>query len=277
MVKLYAEPLGEHVEVPDEPKRVVSLAPAITETLYELGAWDSVVGVSIYCNKPPAAREKPKAGSYWKVMHSRLEELKPDLVLITTGAQLKVLGELREKGYTVFPISLPISLHGLFEYFVKIGAVVNKTEEARALVRRLEDRLRPLRGVLSGLRIHYEIDLGGPVAPGAISYIADAIAYLGAQTTFQRAKESWVIGPSSEAIRSFDPDLFVFELPMGAPREPSWALQRLKERGLDDLRAIREGRLLLLDYDSLAHYGPSFFSALEELAKRAAESAGRGA
>lgn len=277
MVRLFAEALGEQVEVPDNPERIVSLAPAITETLYEIGAWSSVAGVSIYCNKPPEAKDKPKAGSYWKVLHSKLEELKPDLVLITTGAQLRILRELRDRGYVVFPVSLPISLHGLFEYFVKVGIVVNRAEEARDLVRRLEDRLRPLKGALSGLKIHYEIDLGGPVAPGAISYIADAFSYLGAETTFQRVRESWIVGPSSDAIKAFDPDLFVFELPMGSPKEPSWVLKRLEERGLGDLRALREKRLLLLDYDSLAHYGPSFFTALEELVERALRSAGRGA
>jgi len=56
VVELFSEVLGRAVEVPDRPQRIVSLAPAITEALWRLGAWDRVVGVSHFCHKPREAR-----------------------------------------------------------------------------------------------------------------------------------------------------------------------------------------------------------------------------
>src|SRR5690348_16024585 len=47
-----------------KPARVVSLVPAITETLFALGLGDRVVGVSAYCDFPPEARSLPKVGTF---------------------------------------------------------------------------------------------------------------------------------------------------------------------------------------------------------------------
>lgn len=273
MVKLYAEALDREVEVPDSPQRIASLSPAITEILYLLGLKDRVAGVSIYCNKPPEAKEKPRVGSYWKVLYSKLEPLNPDLVLVTTGAQLVAMRELVQKGYAVFPISLPLTMPGLFEYVVKVGAVVGELERARELARQLEEEARELKGALSGIKIHYEIDLGGPVSPGGLSYIADSLRYLGARSTFDAKRESWVINPDTAAIKAFDPDVFAYEFQLGVEFEKGWLLPRLEGRGLGDLRGVREG-LVLMEYDSLAHYGPSFFKALRTLVSRVRERGG---
>ena len=268
MVKLYAEALDRYVEIPEEPMKIVSLAPAITETLYMLGLEDRIAGVSIYCNKPERAREKPRVGSYWKVMYSKLEPLNPDLILVTTGAQLTVLRELVERGYTVYPVSLPVTVHGILEYIVKVGMVVGKFREARRLAWSLEDKLVRLKGALRGVKVYYEIDLGGPVAPGAYTYIEDALEYLGVETPFSSTRDTWIVNPDPSAVKSFNPDVVVFEAPYGATDKERYALRKLEERGLADLEAVKAGRLVVLEPDSLAHYGPSFFDTLQQLASR---------
>ncbi|MEM1939589.1 MAG: ABC transporter substrate-binding protein [Acidilobaceae archaeon] len=265
MVKLYAEPLNMYVDIPEKPERIVSLAPAITETLFKLGLEDRVVGVSIYCNKPLEAKNKPRVGSYWKIMYNKLEPLNPDLILVTTGAQLVVLGELIERKYTVYPISLPVTLYGLLEYIIKIGVVVGEVKKARDLVIELEEKIYRLKGSLRGLRVHIEIDLGGPTAPGAITYITDTFNYLGASTTYDNVRDTWIINPETRTIIDYDPDIYIYELPYGAPTRLEWVIERLEKRGLGNLRAIKEKRLIILEPDNLAHYGPSYFKTLEEL------------
>jgi len=265
MVKLYAEALDRYVEVPEEPRRIVSLAPAITETLYMLGLKDMIAGVSIYCNKPREAREKPRVGSYWKVLYSKLEPLNPDLILVTTGAQLKILGELVEKGYTVYPISLPVTVQGILEYIVKVGIVVNRFKNARRLAWDLESKFTRLRGVLDGVKLYYEIDLGGPVAPAAHTYIVDALEYLGVETPFSDIRDTWLVNPDVKRVIEFNPDVVVFEAPYGVDDLLGYAMRRFRERGLDVLEAVKRGRIVVLEPDSLAHYGPSFFEILGEL------------
>ncbi len=274
-VKLYSEALGREVEVPERPSRIVSLAPAITETLFLIGAGPRVVGVSVFCSKPPEARRLPKVGSYYKVNYKALEELEPDLVLTTTGAQSGVLRELVEKGYRVYPISLPISVYGVLDNIVKTGIVVGELRGARRLAAQLASRLPPLRGALEGVRLYYEIDLGGPVSVGAHSYILDALEYLGAETPFSKDRIPWVINPDPERIREFDPDVIVYEVKPFSKDTPERVKRLFEQRGLGGLKALREGRLVLLPPDSLAHYGPSLIEAMEDLVRRVREALAR--
>ncbi|GAB6147523.1 helical backbone metal receptor [Stetteria hydrogenophila] len=273
-MRVFSEVLGRDVEVPERPGRIVSLAPAITETLYRIGAWDRVAGVSVFCFKPEEARGKPRVGSYYKVNYRLLEEIKPDLILATTGAQRRLVWELVERGYTVYPVPLPVTLYGVLDGIVVVGIVAGAVGEARRLAGELSARLPGLRGSLSGVKVYYEVDLGGPVSAGAHSYIADALNYLGARTPFDGLRQPWVVNPDPEVVKRFDPDVVIYEFkPLDRPSLEK-AVKRLEARGLGSLRAVREGRILPLPGDSLAHYGPSLIETLEEVASRVAELAG---
>ena len=72
---------GRRVDVPDHPRRLISLAPSITETLFALGLGDSVVGDTDYCEYPPEAKLKPHVGPILNPNLERIVALKPDLVL----------------------------------------------------------------------------------------------------------------------------------------------------------------------------------------------------
>lgn len=255
-VKVFSEVLGREVEVPEEPERIVSLSPALTETLFMLGLGERVVGVSFYCNKPQEVRRKPKVGSYWSVNWKKLDELKPDLILVTTGAQRRVLEELARR-YTVYPVPLPVSVPGIIDQVVQVGIVTGAMREARALARNLQEAVLNIKGSLSGVKIYYEVFLGGPVTFGAHTYLADLFDLMGATTPFGSERVTWITNPSPDRVKSFDPDVVIYEpSPYGRvdPRE------MLAKRGLDGLRAVEEGRLVVLEPDSLAHYGPSLLT-----------------
>ena len=267
MVKVYSEALGLEIEVPDEPKRIVSLSPAITETLYRLGLADRIAAVSYFCHKPPEAREKPKVGSYLKVEYEKMEALEPDLVLTTTGAQRKVLEDLvkrgMEKGYTVYPIPLPVTAYGILDEITIIGMLTGRIKEARSLAARLASEYTGLRGSLTGVKVYYEIFLGGPVSAAAHSYVQDILEFLGAVTPFAGERKTWVIEPDPGVIREFDPDVILYEKSPYAPIDEEKIRADFEKRGLGDLAALREGRLVILEPDTLAHYGPSIFEDLK--------------
>ncbi|MEB3780396.1 MAG: ABC transporter substrate-binding protein [Desulfurococcales archaeon] len=267
-IKLYSETLGREVEVPETPKRIVSLSPAITETLYLLGLEDRIAGVSVFCHKPPEARKKPKVGSYYKVDYKKLEELKPDLILTTTGAQLKVVRELEEKGYTVYPIPLPITVYGILDEIVTIGIVTGEIPKARKLAAELNMKLSKLYKTLNGVKAYYEIFLGGPVSAGAHSYIADAFDYLGVETPFTHHREPWVINPDPQRIIEFDPQIIIYEQSPYIETTIEKIKREMTERGLENLKPLREDKIIILPPDTLAHYGPSLIDSLQMLTHR---------
>lgn len=81
--------IGRRVIIPRTPQRVVSLAPGITETLYELGLDKEIAGVTSYCNWPPRVRQKPRIGGFTNLSIEKIVSLKPDLIIATADGNRK--------------------------------------------------------------------------------------------------------------------------------------------------------------------------------------------
>ena len=73
--------LGRSVTLPDNPQRVVCLAPSLTETVYALGLGAIVVGVTDFTDYPPEAQTKPSVGGLTDASLEKIISLHPDLVL----------------------------------------------------------------------------------------------------------------------------------------------------------------------------------------------------
>jgi iron complex transport system substrate-binding protein len=88
LLSLFASILIQAFHCPDAvaeaPKRIISLAPNITEILFALDLGDRVVGDTIYCDFPGAAKGKPKVGGMSNPSIEAVISLKPDVVIMTT-------------------------------------------------------------------------------------------------------------------------------------------------------------------------------------------------
>jgi len=262
MRRVYNEILGKYIEVPENPS-IVSLAPSITDILNEIGVWDNVVGVSIYCNIPEKAKEKPRVGAYLKVMYKRLDELEPDIIFTTTGAQRNTTLELADKGYKVYPVKLPLSLYGIIENVFEIAGVLDKVDKAISLSKEYIDILSNIKDSLSG-RVYYEIDLGGPITAGKLSYIHDALEHIGLNNIYGEEYVTWT-QPDFNYVQEKNPDIILYEKKPGAEASIDHLKKIFEERGWSDVEAVKRGRIYVLEPDSLAHYGPTLYKILEDL------------
>ncbi len=266
-MKVYSEVLGTHVEIPENPSRIVSLAPSITETLYELGAESLVVGVSHFCSKPPRASEKPRIGSYLAVNYAELERLEPDLILTVSGAQLGVSRELHERGFPVYPLPLPTTTYGILDLVVNVGRLVGLQEEAYRLATRLARRLASIKPLDPPVKGYYEVDLGGPITVGRFSYITSSLKLLGVDNVFSQDPKPY-LEPDPSRLAEAEVEVVIYEASPHKPLTTKTLRGILEERGLARSRALREGRIVLLEPDSLAHHGPSHVKVLEELSAK---------
>lgn len=120
------------------PKRVVSLIPSITESLFDLGIGDRLVAITDYCIYPQEkVANLPKVGG---VINPRVEKIisfHPDLVLANREENKKSTVEaLREAGITVwvmFPKTVRESLDDLWNL-----ARIFRSEKAFARLEFLE-------------------------------------------------------------------------------------------------------------------------------------------
>ncbi len=84
---------------PDEPSRVVSMAPTITELLFELGMGDQVVAVTRYCDWPDEAAELPTIGGMLDPDFEAILAVEPDVVVgVIDGADHGVVERLEGAG-----------------------------------------------------------------------------------------------------------------------------------------------------------------------------------
>ncbi len=260
--EIYSEILNKYLEIPDEP-RVVSLAPSITDSIAVLDRWDLLVGISIYCKVPDGLPEKPRVGSYLKVLYRRLNELNPDLILLTTGAQRGVMDELSSKGYKIYPIPLPTSIYGILENLYIIGSILDAVENALNRISSYISLLNEIRSERLGT-VYYEVDLGEPITVGASSYINSSLYHIGLLNIFSRYMKAY-FKPDFKVIKHRDPDFIIYEMSKAREVSLDGLIKIFYERGWNDLKAVREGRVIILPQDSLAHYGPAHFDTLREL------------
>jgi len=91
--------LGRQVALAAPPSRIVSLVPSVTEIVFALGGEARLVGVTDFCDFPPAARQKPSVGGMVSPSLEVIATLKPDLVLATTsGNRLETFTGLAQLG-----------------------------------------------------------------------------------------------------------------------------------------------------------------------------------
>lgn len=136
---------------PPQADRIVSMAPNLTEILFALGLEDKIVGVTLHCNYPPAAAEKPKIGTFWQPNIESVIAAKPTLV-ITLGEQQQgsFAERLRRIGYNCLTINIE-KVSELFEAIDRIGTATGKQYEAAQLVSGIQKKLDGLATLVNSM------------------------------------------------------------------------------------------------------------------------------
>ncbi len=151
---------GAEVRLAGPAKRIVSLAPNITEVLFHVGAGEQIVGADEYSNYPQAAKEIQRVSNYAAANYELILSLKPDLVIAwQSGNGDKIINPLRKLGIPVFVIETGEieRVPNLFRRFGKLSGQ-DKIAEQRAL--QFTERLKKLRTAnakKSPVRTFYQI------------------------------------------------------------------------------------------------------------------------
>jgi len=138
--------LGREFDFGEAPRRVVSLVPSLTETLFELGAGDAVVGVTDFCIFPPAL-ERARVGGTKNPRVEEIRALAPDLVHMNLEENLRRHGDAIEAFAPVF-VSEPKSVDDVGALIAQLGEIHHRRERAAELVEELarERAAMPQRG-----------------------------------------------------------------------------------------------------------------------------------
>jgi iron complex transport system substrate-binding protein len=142
---------GRTVTVPDNPARIISLAPNITEILFAVGAGGRIVGVSEFSNYPHEAAELPKVGSYIKPNLEAIIALSPDLMIATADGEKRAeIDRLASLGIPVYIIN-PRTIPGVIATVREIGRLVGREAEAEETARGMECSVDRVKALVAGL------------------------------------------------------------------------------------------------------------------------------
>ena len=194
-----------------QPKRIVSLAPHLTELVFALGAEDRLVGVSEFSNFPAAAADLPRIGDAFRVDQERLALARPDLVLAWgSGTPKRVVAELREHGYRVEMINSK-GLSGVSAAVLEIGKLTGRSKEAQAISAEFEAGLESLADRYASepsIRVFYQVSMRPLYTVNKDHSISELIEICGGRNIFD---DLGALAPliGIEAILDRDPELIL--------------------------------------------------------------------
>lgn len=243
--------------------RVVSLAPSCTEIVFALGYGDRLVGRTAFCDYPPEAANVPALGGWTTADISRVLELKSDLVLTSSFLQEPVVAALQKQGVTVCHTD-PRSLIDVLVSFETIADALGAADRGRVLRKEIEDTFSSLRPGSSSphFRIYAEEWPSPPMASG--NWVPDLLKLAGTESFLPSGDISRTV--TLEEIQAFDPDSILLNY-CGMARVPAEKQIRLLRArpGWEQLRAVREGRIVVLDDSLLNRPGPRLVDGARQI------------
>lgn len=262
----FKDEAGREVTFSFPPKRIVSLAPNITEILFSLGLDEEIVGVSIHCNFPEKAKNKVRVGSYISLHFERITSLKPDLIIATgagnTRDMVDRLGTLGFQTYVIYPKNFDDILQSI----AHIGQVVNREKEARMILEGMRKRSQRVTELTRGLprpKVFIQIGDAPVVTVGQGSFADDLIRLAGGENIAGKEKEVYPRFGMEEILKR-SPEVIVI-----SSMNPKGDYQKIFQEWTrwKTLPAVKNGRIHLIDSDLLDRPSPRIIDGLEELAK----------
>jgi iron complex transport system substrate-binding protein len=262
----FTDEVGRTVEVSGPPRRIVSVAPNVTEILFALGLGGRLVGVTTYCQYPPEALKIEKIGGYINPSLERIVALRPDLVVgIAEGDLRTFVDKLTALKIPVY-IANPRTALDVLISIRKIGEVAFAPEPAREIVRSMEEKIQSIRDKVQGRprpRVLHILDFNPLISAGKGTFVDDLIRLAGGRNVAETAAGKYPRF-SMEEVLVQDPEVIL--LSSMKSRDPLVKQRRWWERW-KTISAVKHGRIFVLDSDLIHRPSPRMGEGLEQVAR----------
>jgi iron complex transport system substrate-binding protein len=245
------------------PRKVVSLAPSVTETLFALGFGDRLVGVTTYCDYPPAARRLPKIGGFMNPSLEVIVAKKPDLVIgVSSATDPAKAREMEGLGLRVTLISVA-SLNDILTSIKSIARLMGDPQAGEKLVAKIDADIQNVKKRVARAPrwpVLLAVGIRPLVVVGGSNFIDELITLAGGKNIAGSAAQPWLNLPE-EYVVAKAPQVII-EAGMGSERQPFG--QRWGD--LKSVPAVTNGRVYSYPSDKILRPGPRVGEASRELA-----------
>ena len=257
------------VAVPPRPKRIVSMTPSVTETLFALGAGSRVVGVSTYCDYPPEVSSLPRVGTFLAPSVETVIALKPDTVITSPSPGNRSPVEALERaGIKVAVVAEGSdSVDDAMRALAQTAAVIDRSLEAKAMVASIDGSLEAIRSSVKTLdRPAVAVVVGHDplVLAGPKSYLGELVKIGGGRNIADKLGGKWP-RTTLEYLIDAEPQVIIDASTDSRATTEEAALARHWSR-YSQIPAVRTGRIHGHDSNLLLRPGPRIGEAARRIA-----------
>ena len=263
---VFLDDLGRKVEIAPSPKRIVSLAPGITEVLYGLGLDGEIAGVTIYCNYPEAARLKPKIGGFTNISVEKILSLNPDLIIGTADGNSKETVMRLESLVMPVYVTNPKTLDEILGMVLAIGRITGKEREAKKLTLDLKNRVKNLSSLVNGRRkksVFFQVG-GEPIITVGRDTVHNQLITLAGGVNIAGGEKTLYPRYSVEEVIARQPEVIILT---SMKYETDVSTIWNKWRKWPHIPAVRDNRLHIIDTDLIDRSSPRIVDGLAEMVK----------
>ena len=240
---------GTEVTLENEPERIVSIAPNITEIIFKLGAGDKLVGRTDYCNYPPEAENVESIGTLRTPDIEKIIGLEPDLIIASTHFNEENAQKIKDAGINVISLYEENEVSGVYNTITTLGTALNRNNEAKETVDNMKKTIEEVTASVKGLEeptVYYVVGYGesGDFSAPENSFVGGLIKLAGGKDIVP-ASNSWSY--SLESLLEADPYIIVVR---DGEKE-----MFMSTEGYNELTAVKEGRVYEIDNNLIDRQG----------------------
>ncbi len=251
--------LGREIKFSAVPKRIISLAPGVTETIFALGEGHKIVARDQSADYPPAAKELPVVADFNGPFFEKVVAVRPDLLIQQGETYDAARIELWQRKCAV-PVALlqPKSIIEVQSGIEKIAKWLGVPEKAAALNKTFPQPVKT-----SKITVFFEVGRQPLWTTGSDTFIGDALKHLGYRNV---ANIKGYKQFSLESLAKANPDFYIVT---SAKPDIKQSLRELRAvPALRDLKCIRQGNVVVVPADWILRPGPRLAKGMREIEKQ---------
>ncbi|MGO4277742.1 Vitamin B12-binding protein precursor [compost metagenome] len=259
---------GNTVTLAQPARRIVSLAPHVTELLYAAGGGDRIVGTVSYSDYPPQARDLPRVGDNKALDLERIAALKPDLIVVWRhGNAQKQTDRLRALGLPLF-YSEPRKLESIPENLEKLGKLMDTGPVATRAAADFRQQVETLRKTYANrppVTVFYQVWQQPLMTLNGQHMVSDMLALCGGRNLFGN-EPPLVPTVSVEAVVAGNPEAMM-TAGIGATRPDKPLADFSMWEKWKSVTAVARNNLFIIDGDLVNRAGPRVVQGAAEICK----------
>jgi iron complex transport system substrate-binding protein len=262
----FRDSLGRKVVLGAPPKRIVSLAPSITEMIYFLGLGDRLVGVTRFSYFPEEAREKPRVGIYTDVNVEKVVTLKPDLVIATVDGNRREDVEMLEEAKIPVYVLNPRRVTKILDAIESVGEICGIAHRARVRAASLRGRVERVTDAVRGKGkplVFLVINVKPLMSVNRNTTHHDIIELAGGRNLAEGQPITYPRLSLEEVIRRGPEVIIISSMDRSTEHERA----RREWFQWNTIPAVRKGHVYLINSDLIDRAAPRIIDGLEEMAR----------